>query len=197
MNTRQTIMIADDVDMNRSVIKRFLSRDYLVLEACDGEEALEVLQENQVDALILDIIMPKMDGIEVLKRIRKEEKYSDMAILVATSTKEKTERMALEYGADDVVAKPYDPMVIRKRLENVMIKKQYERDRDLAGSSKLEAEYRQVFQYQYRERMLDYLNDITVNVDYMEKNQENDKVIAEGLQRIRQKSSEMRSIFEA
>lgn len=117
---KKVMLIADDVKMSRSVISRFFAESFDILEAEDGKQTLEVLKNNKVDVLILDIIMPEIDGIEVLKEVRSSRKYDNMAILVATSTKEKTERLALQYGADDVVAKPYDPIVIHKRLDNIL-----------------------------------------------------------------------------
>lgn len=73
--------------------------------------------------LLLDIIMPEMDGLEVLRYMQRDENLSYIGVLVATSTKEKTERTALSLGADDIVSKPYDPLVIRKRLENILAAK--------------------------------------------------------------------------
>lgn len=121
-----TLLIADDVEMNRTVIKRLLGNTYNVLEAVNGYEAIETLKQIRVDVMILDIIMPEMDGIEVLKEIKKHQEWKQIGILVATSTKENTERMALEAGADDVVAKPYDPIVIKQRLSNILAKKERE-----------------------------------------------------------------------
>lgn len=66
--------------------------------------------------------MPQMDGLETLSRIRMNDKFKDTAVLVATSTKEKTERKALNMGADDIVSKPYDPVVISKRVYNILEK---------------------------------------------------------------------------
>lgn len=120
------MLVADDIEMNRTVIKRFLKNDYNVLEAENGVDALQIIRSQKVDMLLLDIIMPGMDGLEVLENVKKDEKHSNMGILVATSAKEKTERTALSLGADDVVSKPYDPIVIKRRLENIAAVKEIE-----------------------------------------------------------------------
>lgn len=124
---KKVMMIADDVEMNVTVIKRFFSKDFDVLVASNGLEVMRLLKAQKVDILILDIIMPEMNGIEVLQEMHNHSEYSDIAVFVATSTKEKTERMALEYGADDIVSKPYDPVVIKRRIENIMTKKELQR----------------------------------------------------------------------
>lgn len=117
---KKVLLVADDVEMNRNVIRRFLKNDFRVLEAEDGEETLNILRSEHVDLLLLDIIMPKKDGLEVLREIKDDSSCEKLGILVATSTKEKTERSALSLGADDIVSKPYDPIVIKKRLENIL-----------------------------------------------------------------------------
>lgn len=119
---KKVLLIADDIEMNRSVIKRFMGKNFIVLEAKNGQEVLDILSKNRVDVLLLDIIMPVLDGLEILKKIKEDNLYPDMAILVATSTKEKTERQALDFGADDIVAKPYDPTVIYHRMSNILEK---------------------------------------------------------------------------
>lgn len=121
---KKILLIADDDEMNRRIIKRFLKDSYEVIEASNGREALDTLKEKHVDALLLDIIMPEVDGLEVLKQMGENADLTHIGVLVATSTKEKTERMALSLGADDIVSKPYDPIVIEKRLENILAVKE-------------------------------------------------------------------------
>lgn len=125
---KKTLLVADDDEMNRMVISRFLGRQFDILEAKDGEETISILREKQVDALILDILMPRLDGLDVLKIIKEENINESIGILVATSTKEMTEREALALGADDIVSKPYDPVVIQKRLDNIIMLKEKEKE---------------------------------------------------------------------
>lgn len=121
---KKVLLIADDEEMNRRIISRFLHNDFDILEAENGKQVLEILRSRQVDALLLDIIMPEMDGLEVLTEMRADAAFNHVGVLVATSTKEKTERTALSLGADDVVSKPYDPVVIRKRIDNIITVKE-------------------------------------------------------------------------
>lgn len=127
---KKILLIADDDEMNRKIIGKFLKNDYEILHAEDGKKTMEILDSGHVDLLLLDIIMPEMDGLEVLRKMKEDEKYSDVGILVATSTKEKTERTALSLGADDIVSKPYDPVVIKKRVENILASRELHRQKE-------------------------------------------------------------------
>lgn len=121
----KNVIIADDDKGSRIVIKRLLGRDFNIIEAEDGEVALNLLNSMQIDFVILDIVMPKIDGLAVLETVRNNPKFDNVGILVASSTYEHTEREALLKGADDVVSKPYDPFVIKKRIENILARIDY------------------------------------------------------------------------
>lgn len=136
---KKILLVADDDEMNRRIVKKFLKGSYEVIEAADGREAWNTVCSTHVDAMLLDIIMPQMDGLEVLGLIREQRRYDHIGILVATSTKEKTERAALSAGADDVVAKPYDPLVIEKRLSNILAMKEISHQRELLKDGNYEA----------------------------------------------------------
>lgn len=136
---KKVLLIADDDELNRRIIKRFLKDAFEVVEAVDGKQTLEVLRSTHVDLVLLDIIMPEIDGLEVLKIMKESPAMRHVGVLVATSTKEKTERTALALGADDVVSKPYDPTVIQKRLENVLDVKEIAAQRELLHSEDVDA----------------------------------------------------------
>ena len=136
MNKR-VLLVADDDEMNRRIIRRFLNDSFVVLEAEDGEQTLKLINETHIDLLLLDIIMPKVDGLEVLKQMSENGTKSKIGVLVATSTKEKTERTALSLGADDVVSKPYDPIVIQKRLENILAAMEINAQKNLLEADKV------------------------------------------------------------
>ena len=129
---KRIILIADDDEMSRAVIQRNFSDVYDVYEAENGEKVLELIHSTPIDIVILDIVMPKVNGYEVLQQVKCDEKYSDMKVLVATSLLEKTERKALELGADDIVFKPYDPIVIKKRIDNLLTMQQQKRELEAA-----------------------------------------------------------------
>lgn len=176
---KKVILVADDIEMNRSVMRRFLNHDFEILEADDGKMALDILDEKRVDVLLLDIIMPEIDGLEVLKRVRADHKFDEMAILVATSTKEKTERMALQFGADDIVSKPYDPFVIKKRLENVMARKELQRKNRIFEAENGEEAVRLELYKRYGTKMEGLFDLIEHSVKTINENITNEVVIKE------------------
>ncbi len=129
---KKVLLVADDEPMSRDIIRHNFEKIYQVIEAKDGQEALDYIHNTHVDIVILDIMMPKRSGFEVLQQVKCEEKYSDIRILVATSITEKTERQALELGADDIVFKPFDPVVIKKRLDNLLTMQDQKRELERA-----------------------------------------------------------------
>lgn len=191
---KKVIIIADDIEMSRVVVKKFLGSVYEVLEAKDGLEVLEILESHKVDGIILDIIMPGMDGIEVLKKIRAQEKFDNIGILVATSTKEKTERMALQNGADDIVAKPYDPVVIKKRVENMLAKKSMELLFSSSDINEQEKLFRQSFIESYSDKLTGELDKLEKSVGVMKDNIDNASVIVNSIDVINERIKMIREL---
>jgi DNA-binding response OmpR family regulator len=113
------ILVADDDAVYRSLLERMLKQwDYEVVIASDGQEALEVLQGPAPPRLvILDWMMPQMDGFEVCRRIRQTHPESDYYIILLTGSRQKEEIIkALVAGADDYLLKPFDPLDLKIRL---------------------------------------------------------------------------------
>ena len=190
---KKVLLIADDTELNRSIIKNDFSDEYEIFEAKDGQETLDVLNAVQVDAMILDIVMPKMDGLEVLRRVRSNPSFDNMVILVATATKEKNEAIALEIGADDVLSRPCEPSVIKNRLENLLAKKELEKDTRIVSSSTiLMAERNQ----ELKARLKKDLDDIQKLYGYIRDNMSNKGLISECLDLIDKKIKDMRDICD-
>ncbi|MEG0289960.1 MAG: EAL domain-containing protein [Erysipelotrichaceae bacterium] len=123
----KTILVVDDSDLNRTILTKILSEEYLVMEARNGEEALAVLNEHleQISALMLDLVMPIMNGYEVLQKIQNDSKFSNLPIIVTTdNNNSEVEIKALTLGAWDFVSKPYNPKIIMFRLKNVIDRSQ-------------------------------------------------------------------------
>ena len=129
MQREKTMLIADDVELNRALLENIFDDEYSILQAADGVEAMEILRSQPVDVVLLDIVMPRMDGFEVLKAMKEEESLSGIPVIMATSEKEKSEERALILGADDFINKPYRAMVVKKRVENIVFKHILERKR--------------------------------------------------------------------
>ena len=129
MQREKTMLIADDVELNRALLENIFDDEYSILQAADGVEAMEILRSQPVDVVLLDIVMPRMDGFEVLKTMKEEETLSGIPVIMATSEKENSEERALLLGADDFINKPYRAMVVKKRVENNVVKHILERKR--------------------------------------------------------------------
>ena len=113
------ILIVEDEAILREILKDyFLNAGYSVLEAIDGEEALKVFQENELSLIILDIMLPKLDGWSLCRRIRKS---SNVPIIILTArTDEDDTLLGFELGADDYVTKPYNPLVLLARAKRLL-----------------------------------------------------------------------------
>ena len=117
---RLKILVVDDETRMRKLVRDFLvKQDYDVLEAGDGEEAVEIFYDKKDIALIiLDVMMPKMDGWEVCREIRK---YSQVPIIMLTAkSDERDELLGFELGVDEYISKPFSPKILVARVEAIL-----------------------------------------------------------------------------
>lgn len=135
---KQKILVVDDQQINRLLLSKILESRYEVLQAENGLEAFKVLEKEKdsVQAILLDLIMPVMDGYTFLEKIKKVTSLQNIPIIVATQAEGKdSELKALEMGAMDYITKPYHPTIILQRVintialrENAILKNTSERD---------------------------------------------------------------------
>lgn len=114
------ILVVDDEQRMRKLVKDFLTKkNFEVLEADDGEEAVEIFFENKdIALLILDVMMPKMDGWEVCREIRQ---YSEVPIIMLTAKgEEKDELLGFDLGVDEYISKPFSPKILVARVEAIL-----------------------------------------------------------------------------
>ncbi len=122
MDTKSKILVVDDIEMNRAMLIKIFENDYEVLSAEDGLLAMEAMQKYDINLVLLDLSMPKMDGYEVITAMKSDQKLASIPIVVTTGAIDKSERRAFDLGADDFITKPYDPYIVRKRVENLIRK---------------------------------------------------------------------------
>ena len=118
---RDKILVVDDVEINRMILSDMLDEEYDVIEAENGEEALDILFNQKVlpTAVLLDIIMPGKDGFEVLEEIKAHSETEKIPVLFITAADSNTnESRGLKAGAADYVSKPFNPDVVKTRLDN-------------------------------------------------------------------------------
>lgn len=113
------VLVVDNEDKIRQVISIYLTNEgYNVKEAADGEEALRKFRAESWDFIVLDVMMPKLDGITVCQEIRK---VSQVPIIMLTAKNDEVDRiLGLEFGADDYMAKPFSPRELVARIKSVM-----------------------------------------------------------------------------
>ena len=116
-----TVLIVDDESRMRKLIKDFLmQKGYSILEASDGEEALNVFEENQnkINLILLDVMMPKLDGWSVLRQIRQTSKVP--IIMLTARGEEQDELFGFELGVDEYISKPFSPKILVARVEAIL-----------------------------------------------------------------------------
>jgi class 3 adenylate cyclase/CheY-like chemotaxis protein len=122
MHTPPRILIVDDNEMNRDIlVTRLETQGYELLQAADGEEALAAATEHLPDLILLDVMMPKIDGMEVCRRIKADPKLPFMPIILVTAKAASSDVVAgLEAGADEYLTKPIDQMALVARVKSVL-----------------------------------------------------------------------------
>ena len=121
------ILIVDDESRMRKLIKDFLTaKGYKILEAEDGEKALQVFEENseKIDLILLDVMMPKLDGWSVLRQIRQSSKVP--IIMLTARGEEQDELFGFELGVDEYISKPFSPKILVARVEAILKRTQGE-----------------------------------------------------------------------
>lgn len=116
-----TILIVDDEQRMRKLIKDFLTaKGYNIIEAEDGEKALEIFekQQSKINLIILDVMMPKLDGWSVLRQIRQKSKVP--IIMLTARVEEQDELFGFELGVDEYISKPFSPKILVARVEAIL-----------------------------------------------------------------------------
>jgi len=119
---KRNILIVDDIPMNREILSEILEDEYNIIEASDGIEAMGIINdpESHIDVILLDILMPRMDGFEVMSTLKDMGMSEKVPILViSTEQSVKVENKCFDYDVADFIRKPFDHNLVRKRVSNV------------------------------------------------------------------------------
>ncbi|MFN7953425.1 MAG: protein kinase [bacterium] len=116
--TRSTVLVVDDLEPARNMLRRLLHREgFEVLTAADGSHAIEAIASHPIDLVLLDMAMPGMDGLEVLRHVRTDHSAAELPVIIQTAYTKREEMIeALEIGANDFVSKPIDFPVLLARI---------------------------------------------------------------------------------
>ncbi|NOU72704.1 response regulator [Paenibacillus sp. LMG 31458] len=131
---QKTILVVEDEDILREISKDYLLNEgYQVLEAADGKQALTLIHDHDVDLIILDIMLPELDGWSVCRRIRKT---SNVPIIMLTARVDEDDTLlGFELGADDYVTKPYSPAVLLARAKRLIESRNREERQTITSDS--------------------------------------------------------------
>lgn len=113
MNGDRILLVEDDKEIREGVEIFLKSQGYAVFQAADGVEGLKVLEEREIDLAIVDVMMPRMDGITMTAKLR--EKYDFPVIFLSAKSEEVDKILGLNMGADDYITKPFTPMELMAR----------------------------------------------------------------------------------
>ena len=130
MELKPTLLVVDDELGARQSLEVILEDDYRVLSAVNGREALEILQKEAIDLVLLDLNMPDMDGLEVLQKIKELDEEIDVVMVSALNLARKAAD-AIKSGAYDYITKPYEPEDILSTVNRVISKQRLHRELDL------------------------------------------------------------------
>lgn len=156
-----TVLVVDDQEVNRMIIRKILEKDYHVLEAESGKQALSVLDKynGKIAAVVLDLVMPGLDGYSIMRYIAKDERYGNIPILVTTGeTDAENEKKCLEEGAWDFIPKPINKDTLRLRLRNIIGRSQFDyqkHERYLAEHDRLTGLYNRVKFFEQAKSMME------------------------------------------
>lgn len=123
METKNKILVVDDKGINRYMLGGIFREEYEIIEASGGQNAIDIIAEEakNLAVVLLDIIMPVVDGFGVLEYMRKKELLGTLPVVIITEDdSEETSGRAFEYKVADIVIKPFEPKIIRRRVQNII-----------------------------------------------------------------------------
>lgn len=132
------ILVVDDEPMNIKLLRLILlsAQKYEVLEACDGHSAVKIVNENKVDLILLDVMMPDLNGYEVIKILKDNPQTKNIPIILVTALSGQKDRMqGLDVGADEFISKPVNKVELLARVQSLLQLKQYQEQLNLRTKS--------------------------------------------------------------
>jgi Response regulator containing a CheY-like receiver domain and an HD-GYP domain len=165
MESKPIILIVDDKLENNELLEAYLiPHGYEVVKAASGKEALEKLSSNKIDLILLDVMMPGMDGFEVAHRIRQDNKTQLLPIVLVTTLKETEDRVkGIEAGYDDFLSKPVDKTELLARIKSLLKVKAYN---DLLSNYRKELESEVAKRTKELQRALERIKAVSLETIY-------------------------------
>ena len=121
MSKKRILIVEDEVQMVEMVKIRLETNGYDVLAAYDGEEGLDKARKEKPDLIILDLMLPKMDGYKVCGLLKKDARYSSIPVIMFTArAQEEDTKLGKELGADAYITKPFEPQILLSRIQELL-----------------------------------------------------------------------------
>lgn len=121
MDKKRILVVDDEKDLLEMVTLRLKAQGYEVITACDGEQGLDKARREKPDLIILDLMLPKIDGYKVCRMLKFDEKYKKIPIIMFTArAQDKDEKLGFEVGADAYLNKPFDPDFFLAKIEELI-----------------------------------------------------------------------------
>lgn len=151
MTAKHKILVVDDNENNIDVIVEALKREYMISVALNGRDALELVESHLPDLILLDVMMPGMDGYQVCRRLKADSRFRDIPVIFLTAlADEKDEAKGLDIGAVDYITKPFNPRLLERRVKNHIMLKTHMDDLEQMVAS--------------RTRLLNLTQDVTIEI---------------------------------
>jgi len=129
-NALPRILVVDDDRKNVELMEAYLSPDYEMIPAYRGKEALEILEKEEIDLVLLDVMMPDMKGYEVCVKLKENENTQFIPIIIVSALSRRKDRIqGLEAGADEFLTKPIDQIELKTRVKSLLrLKELYDKN---------------------------------------------------------------------
>lgn len=128
---RDKILVADDVEINREILAEILNGEYAILEADNGKQALDIIESqfDEIAAILLDLLMPQVDGFAVLDVMKEKGWIKKIPVLIISGEDSvEVEKQCFEYGVSDFIHKPFDNILVKRRVKNIVSLFQYQNE---------------------------------------------------------------------
>lgn len=164
---KDKVLIVDDAELNREILTEILEDEYSIIEAADGKTALTLIAKyhNELAVVLLDLIMPEVDGFDVLDAMRKRGWMEKIPVLIISGeTAIKTEKKCFEYGISDFIRKPFDNTLVKKRVNNIANLFQYQNELETKVEKQTDTLRRQYNMLQVQAEKLHQRNESIIDI---------------------------------
>lgn len=118
---KKKILIADDEENLLNLVKLTLEDEYELIEARDGEEVFRLLEQTKPNLILLDVMMPKINGFDICEKLKKNKKTKDILIIILSAKgQERDIIQGMKLGADEYITKPFEPSELRKKIKEML-----------------------------------------------------------------------------